>query len=307
MISCCAQIDELRKAHGQDAKMEILMQNRTDEDFRRFLYYLLNPSFTYYLSEEMLRLKDGEAYDEKTPLVFFETPFECCEFLNKLRDIDEATIRQVKLLIYGHCHDELERALLIGLFTQTLHIGVSIKMVNQAIPILIPPWRVQYALTIESCPVKPGTPFWLTPIVKGRRATFYRGRMIAGNGMPYTGTAQIENMLRDFCEENAAVLDGVFTNGCFRVFDIIPLTDFEASEPKTPFSVRRMVLDRIASGLGKEPTMVSVVPLLYYGSDQHVIDTMLKQVTDKGGSGLMLNLDTPYYRKSHSGFLSIYP
>lgn len=305
MKAYCSQIDELRKA-GKNEKAAVLQRYQAETDFRLFLFYLLNPLFSCRLSEEMLRLQDGETYTEEMPLVFFETPFECCEFLGGLRSMDAATLRQVKLLLYGHCKDELERELLIGLFTHTLRLGVSIKTVNRVIPGLIPPWRIQLATPIESCPVEPGTSFWLTPIAGGRRATFYRGRLISGDGMPVTGLEKIENLLRGFCEENAAVLDGVLAGDCFRIFDIIPLTDFESANPKTPYSVRRMVLERAVAYLNTEFT--SVVPLLYHGSDQRVIDRLMERLAESDiWGGLMLNLDTPYYRKAHPGCLSIRP
>lgn len=332
MTSCYTYIDELRKAQGTKEKMEVLRRYKDNEEFCLFLYYLLNPALAYNVSEKTLRLRKGESYTEAMQLVFFETPFECCEFLAGLRGVDAATIRQVKLLLYGYCHDELEREILIKLFAKTLRLGVTAKTVNKVIPGLIPSWEIQQAYPIESYPVEPGTHFWLTQKLNGNRATFYKGRLIARSGTPYTGLEHIENTLREFCEVNAAVLDGELllkdsakgdmsdneafrkatgilngnknkTSICFRIFDIIPLSDFEAAEPKTPYSVRRMVLERAALELNTDCT--SVLPLLYYGTDQHMIDKLLDQMVAEDKEGLMLNLDVPYYRTRHRGILKV--
>lgn len=332
MTSCYTAIDELRKAQGTNAKMDVLRKHRDNEEFRLFLYYLLNPMLAYNLSENALRLREGESYSDSMSLVFFETPFECCEFLAGLRGIDAATIRQVKLMLYGYCHDNLERELLLKLFAKTLRLGVTAKTVNKVIPGLIPSWEVQQAYPIESYPVKPGTHFWLTQKLNGNRATFFKGRLIARSGTPYTGLKHIEDRLREFCEVNAAVLDGELIlkdsekggmsdneafrkatgilNGsgnktaiCFRIFDIIPLTDFESADPKTPYSVRRMVLERAAAELNTDCT--SVLPLLYYGTDQHMIDQLLDRMVAEDKEGLMLNLDVPYYRMRHRGILKV--
>lgn len=332
MISCYKEIDELRKTQSKNAKMDVIRRNRDNEEFRLFLYYLLNPLLSYNLSENMLRLHKDESYSDSMSMVFFKTPFECCEFLSGLRGIDAATVRQVKLLLYGYCHNNLERELLMKLFAKTLRLGVTAKTVNKVIPGLIPAWEVQQAYTIESHPVEPGTRFWLTQKLNGNRATFFHGHLIARSGTLYVGLEHIEEKLRDFCDRNAAVLDGELVlkdsekgemsdneafrmatgilNGsgdkraiCYRIFDIIPLTDFESANPKTPYSVRRMVLESVAQELNTDCT--SVLPLLYYGSDQSMIDLLLDKMVKEDKEGLMLNLDVPYYRTRHRGILKI--
>ena len=99
------QILELQSAKGSNAKLSVMRKYREDNWFRMFLYYALNPLLTYNLSEATLR-KKTEVDEEKQPLIFFNDIFECCEFLSRLRGIDDATVRQVKTLLYHYCTDE---------------------------------------------------------------------------------------------------------------------------------------------------------------------------------------------------------
>lgn len=322
---------ELKKADGANAKLAVLAKYRYDEFFKRFLYYALNPSITYNLSENTLRLKDGESYDG-AGLFFFHDFFDCCEYLSRLRGIDDATVRQVKTLLYGYCDDIKERELWIKLLAKTLRLGVTAKTVNKVIPGLIPVWEIQQAYPIDSYPIEDGTEFWLTQKLNGNRATYYHGRLIARSGSPYQGLSHIENALYEFCEENGVVLDGELilankgdlsdneafrvatgilnSNGdksgiCFAIFDMIPLSDFDRADPKVPYSIRRRAMDSIQAQKALNTEHSFVIPVLYHGTDRQAIWELLNRMVSEDKEGLMLNTDVPYYRTRHRGILKV--
>lgn len=322
---------ELKKASGANAKLAVLKKYRYDEFFKRFLYYALNPSITYNLSENTLRLKEGESYDE-TGLFFFNDFFDCCEYLSRLRGIDDATVRQVKTLLYGYCRNDRERELWIKLFAKTLRLGVTAKTVNKAIPDLLPVWEIQQAYPIDRYPIEDGTEFWLTQKLNGNRATYYRGRLIARSGTPYQGLEHIEDKLFEFCDRNGVVLDGELilqnrdgisdneafriatgilnSNGdktdiCFAIFDMIPLRDFESADPKVPYSVRRDAMHSPQAQNALNTDCTFILPLLYRGRDQQLIWEFLDRMVAEDKEGLMLNTDVPYYRTRHRGILKV--
>ena len=53
------------------------------------------------------------------------------------------------------------------------------------------------------------------------------------------------------------------------------------------------------------PAYVSFLPVLYHGTDQSQIDTLLDQMVREDKEGLMVNLDVPYQRKRHRGILKV--
>lgn len=322
------KILELQNAHGKNAKMAVLRKNRADDAFCMFLYYALNPFLSYHLSESTIL--DGIENAKEDPLMFFSDIFECCEYLSRLRGIDDATARQVCTMLRYH-YDEPERSVFVKLLAKTLRLGVTGKSVNKVIPDLIPEWEVQQAYPIDKYPIEDGTEFWLTQKLNGVRATLYRGELIARSGQPYTGVSHILDAVGDWTKSAGVVLDGELTlkdhDGisdneafriatgilnsddedksriCYTIFDIIPVEDFESSAPRITYSNRRAVLDRYRDALETEHT--HVLPVLYHGREQNKIWTLLEQMIAEDKEGLMLNTDVPYHRKRHRGILKV--
>lgn len=326
-----ASILELQKVSGANAKQEVIRQHANDEWFKMFLYFALNPLITYNLSEKTLAKTDADdAALANTRLIFFNNIFECCDFLSRLRGVDDATVRQVKLLLYNHC-GKSEREVYIKLLAKTLRLGVTAKTVNKIIPGLIPEWEVQQAFPIEKHPIPNGTKFWLTQKLNGVRATFYNGQLVARSGVPYKGLDHIVKEI-SWVQNAGFVLDGELTlkdkgslsdneafrmatgilnsddehktSICFTIFDAISVRDFESAEPKVQYTNRRIVLNELADSF-VDAEYVSVLPVLYSGTDQSKIDEYLEQMVREDKEGLMANLDVPYRRTRHKGILKI--
>ena len=326
-----ASILELQKVSGAKAKQEVIRRYADDEWFKMFLYFALNPLLTYNLSEKTLSKTDADdSALANTHLIFFNNIFECCDFLSRLRGVDDATIRQVKLLLYNHC-GKSEREIYIKLLAKTLRLGVTAKTVNKIIPGLIPEWEVQQGFPIDKYPIPNGARFWLTQKLNGVRATFYNGQFIARSGVPFKG---LDHIFREvsWMQNAGFVLDGELTlkdkgslsdneafraatgilNSddmnktaiCFTVFDAIAVRDFESADPKVRYSDRRIVLDELANNF-VDAEYVSVLPVLYSGSDQLKIDELLEKMVREDKEGLMANLDVPYRRTRHKGILKI--
>lgn len=319
----------LQKLNGANAKQKFIQDHSSDEWFKRFLYYALDPVLTYNLSEKTLRGLIRSHPDENAKLVFFNNVFDCCEYLSRLRGIDDATLRQVQLLLCNIPNND-ERELAVKLLSKTLRLGVTAKTVNKVIPGLIPEWEVQQAYPIDKYPISQGTEFWLTQKLNGARATFYHGELLARSGVPYRGVEHITRKLIWF-EECGYVLDGELTlkdkgelsdneafrvatgilNSddenktaiCYTIFDLVPIQDFESANPKLNYKERRFIMESMKDNLNTEYTQL--LPVLYHGKDQGKIDEFLEQMVAEDKEGLMLNTNCPYRRTRHRGILKI--
>lgn len=319
----------LQAINGTKDKQRFIKDHAKDENFRNFLYYTLNPLLTYNLSEATLRdNNDGIVMGYKP----FKNIFECCEYLSRLRGLDDATVRQVKMFLNSVPDDAKE--LYIKLLSKTLRLGVTAKTVNKVIPNLIPEWEVQQAYPIEKYPIKPGTYFWLTEKLNGTRATYYKGQLIARSGIAYEGLDHIIADLK-WLEDRGVVLDGELTlkdefkeglsdneafrkatgiiNSdesvdktaiCFTIFDIIPISDFDISKPSIPYASRRALLNTLSEVMYQNSS-VKILPTLYSGIDLGKIDEFLNQMVAEDKEGLIANLDVPYKRTRHNGILKI--
>lgn len=315
--------------NGIKAKQEFIKAHSEDGWFKKFLYYALNPVITYNISEKTLKKLVDTPPAEDAKLVLFNDIFECCEYLSRLRGIDDATLRQVQLFLYNHCEPDA-RELYIKLISKTLRLGVTAKTINKVIPNLVPEWEVQQAFPIDKYPVEAGTYFWLTQKLNGTRATYYHGHMVARSGVTYKGLKHIEEALK-WADDLGYVLDGELTlkdketlsdneafriatgilnsdnenktRICFTVFDLIPIQDFENANPKLNYEERRLIMDSLKDKLNSEHTRL--LPVLYQGTDLSKIGEYLNKMVEEDKEGLILNTNCPYRRTRHKGILKI--
>ncbi len=310
---------------GAKAKQEFVRTHANDENFCRLLYYALNPMLTYNVSEDTLRNRIPGAWQPNN----YKNIFEICDMLASRKGVDDYTLDTVCSFLRVRNLEEQE--LYIKLLSKTLRLGVTAKTINKIIPGLIPEWEVQQAYPIDKYPVAEGTEFWLTQKLNGVRATFYNGKLIARSGVPYKGLddliSEIERLplgayvldgeltLKDkgSLSDNEAfrVATGILNSDdvnktaiCYTVFDIIPREDFDSDNPKIPYSERRKMLDIFSKFVSDNGTL-RVLPVLYQGDDQLVIDKLLEQMVAEDKEGLMLNTDVPYKRTRHKGILKI--
>lgn len=321
---------ELQSISGAKAKQDFLKQHCGDDWMKQFLYYAMNPLITYNLSEKTLRTV-VQIYKHCDGLASqFGNIFECCEYLSRLRGMDTATLAQVQMFLCLLPNED-EREVYIKLLSKTLRLGVTSKTINKAMGNLIPEWEVQQSYILEKYPLKEGTEFWLTQKLNGVRATFYKGQLIARSGIPYKGLDHIIKEIA-FMDAGGIVLDGELTlkdkgslndneafrvatgiiNSdaedksmiCYTVFDAIPIQDFESTDPKVPYRIRRCMLDALSDSIAKSES-VGVLPVLYHGEDQSMIDFFLDKMVQGDKEGCIVNTNTPYKRTRHKGILKV--
>lgn len=325
-------IYKLQSITGANAKCEFIKAHRDDIYFKRFLYFALNPMLTYNISKKSTDKLMAEENFDGQKLIFFNDIFECCEHLSRLRGMDDATLRQVKMLLNVKYPEMDERDLYIQLLSKKVRLGIAAKTINKIIPNLIPEWEVQQAYTVEKYPLKEGTEFWLTQKLNGARATLYEGQLLARSGMPYKGLEHITDALSwlrvagfvsdgeltlkdkgDLSDNEAfRVSTGILNSDnvnktviCYTIFDIIPVKDFDALKPQVTYRYRRDILNQFAERIADTDGAVKVLPVLYHGTDQSKIEELLEQMVREDKEGLMINTDAPYRRTRHKGILKV--
>lgn len=325
-------IYKLQSITGANAKCEFIKAHQDDIYFKRFLYFALNPMLTYNISKKSTDKLMAEENFDGQKLIFFNDIFECCEHLSRLRGMDDATLRQVKMLLNVKYPEKDERDLYIQLLSKKVRLGIAAKTINKIIPNLIPEWEVQQAYTVEKYPLKEGTEFWLTQKLNGARATLYEGQLLARSGMPYKGLEHITDALSwlrvagfvadgeltlkdkgDLSDNEAfRVSTGILNSDnvnktviCYTIFDMIPVKDFDALKPQVTYRYRRDILNQFAERIADTDGAVNVLPVLYHGTDQSKIEELLEQMVREDKEGLMINTDVPYRRTRHKGILKV--
>lgn len=325
-------IYKLQSIAGANAKCEFIKAHRDDTYFKRFLYFALNPMLTYNISKKSTDKLMAEENFDGQKLIFFNDIFECCEHLSRLRGMDDATLRQVKMLLNVKYPEMDERELYIQLLSKKVRLGIAAKTINKIIPNLIPEWEVQQAYTVEKYTLKEGTEFWLTQKLNGARATLYEGQLLARSGMPYKGLEHITDALSwlrvagfvadgeltlkdkgDLSDNEAfRVSTGILNSDnvnktviCYTIFDMIPVKDFDALKPQVTYRYRRDILNQFAERVADTDGAVNVLPVLYHGTDQSKIEELLEQMVREDKEGLMINTDVPYRRTRHKGILKV--
>ena len=325
----------LRKAKGTKLKQNIIRDMSGNQWFMNYLYYLLNPMLTYKLSEKTLSSITCDEWNG-VDLPSFCDLFTCCEYLSKLKGIDTSVIKQVRAMLSREVNTivdgELTMRLYVELLSKKARLGITAHTVNKIVPNFIPEWNVQQSFPIDKYPLKDGSEFWATQKLNGVRATYYKGQLFARSGVPYTGLDDMLTELDVVSRGGTLVLDGELTlkdkcglsdnesfrkatgilnsdephkdNICLTVFDAIPVEDFESDVPTVKYSERRAILDEIRTS-NLNFIYTRILPVLYHGTDQSMIPSLLDKMVREDKEGLMINLNVPYFRKRHRGILKV--
>ena len=131
MLSAIEAINVLRHESGALKKQEILREFKDNEDFRKLLYYALNPMLTYKVSERTLARQ--MQYDPAITLTLCDI-YEVCETLSKRKALDDAAVCQVTAFL-SMC-SPAEQELYTKLLAKTLRLGVTAKTVNGELTLL---------------------------------------------------------------------------------------------------------------------------------------------------------------------------
>lgn len=82
----------------------------------------------------------------------------------------------------------------------------------------------------------------------------------------------------------------------YKIFDTLTVSEFDSGSSQSVYHARRKDLDVFAEVIQDHSLKyIDVLPVLYYGSNQHEIDKILKREIANGEEGVMLNLANGKY------------
>ena len=324
------ELFELLASTGSSlAKRDILIENSDNEQFTKFINYLLNPFVVTGISEKKIN-KDTD----KPPTQDFDTFNQLMEYIlanNTGSDEVIANIRQ-----FLSCQDNDMRNFYASIITKSAKLGCDVKSVNKAFgKQFIPQWEVQQSYSIEKYKFKENEWFSLSLKLNGVRGTFYDGKIFSRQGKEISGLehiiADIEQLFSDADDwvfDGELVrnnIDGLSDNENFRIgtgllgqddadkssmqfviFDLLPKSEFKQGESELTYKERLPSLIQLKERISElNLNSIIIIDVLYTGTDFEMIDTLLDEMVSEDKEGLMLNRDSKYACKRHNGILKV--
>ena len=320
--------EQIKNTSSINDKKAIIAANQGNELFKKCLIFLLDDNIVTGLSAKKIS-KDVRKSEYILPT--FEDVMQYLKNHNTGTDDDVSMIQA-----FIREQPEEYHEFYAEIVTKKYRLGCDKKVVNSVIPKLIPTWDIQQAYPIsDKNRPKDGELFFLSQKLNGNNCAWYNGQLISRQGKPFKG---LDHIIKDI--ERLPNIENFFINGelirknydnlsdndnfqlgtgiinsddsdksCikFVIYEIIPVEEFEKGESKLGYKARRETLlnpfTTVISRLGTDN--LEVVPIIYEGTDQSVIQPLLDKADADGWEGLMLNKDTKWKNKRNNGILKI--
>lgn len=326
-IQCELFSKKMQDTSSRVQKASILLDNRNDT-IAFFLRFLLDKNITTGISTAKINKKLRKELNPNIGMSFFDV----CRYIseNPANDdtlwIAQSYIAKVKAKSKD---DEFTKLV----FTKKLHLGVEAKTVNQAYGyMVVPNFEVQLAKSIENVKLQKNQWFSISQKINGNRCVCYRGKLYSRQGKLWTGLDHILEDLKKLFDLSDCCLDGelVYKNeeglsdndafikgtgilnstdadkSCIKyiIFDFISNKDFDIGCSDSPYMIRRLMLNEVDKSIKAcNLQNIEIVRFFYAGLDETQIDYWLDYATNAGMEGIMINYNTPYLCKRHSGIL----
>jgi len=311
------------------AKRDILIENSENELFKSYINFLLNPFLVTGISEKKIS-KDTD----KQPTQNFESFTELMEYILINNTGSDEVIANIRVFLDKQ--DGEMRKFYASIITKTAKLGCDVKSVNKAFgKQFIPQWEVQQSYSIEKYKLKEDEWFTLSLKLNGVRGTFYDGKIFSRQGKEISG---LEHIISDFEQlfsdaddwvfDGELVrrnIDGVSDNENFRIgtgllgqddadktcmqfviFDLLPKNEFKNGESELTYKERLGTLMELKEKIQElNLNSITIVDILYTGTNTAMIDTLLDEMVSEDKEGLMLNRDSKYACKRHNGILKV--
>lgn len=320
---------EIMGTTKKNEKLFIIRSNKDNELFKKSLRFLLDGDITTGISQK--KIEKNIPFCRFTEVNSLE---ECLDYVtenNSGRDKDVKTVQMFLEKV-----DEDDRDIIQKLFTKKLKLGCAVNTANTAIPGLIKTWEVQQAYLInDKNKPKIGEKFFLSQKLNGNNCGVLDYKLISRQGKEFVGLDHIVSDLKKLPfkdmffngelirnnsdglsdEDNFQLGTGIInsdkdtdkTSIEFVIYEMFPADEFLAGESKLKYGERRrQYLNPLAEKIAELGlNYIRVVPIIYEGTDQSVIEGQLYQANLVGWEGLMLNKDTKWQNKRNNGILKI--
>ena len=327
-------IKKLEKTSSTNDKIQILKDNKDNEVLKSILYYTYADNLQYGFSEKKLRelLNDWAKNGVVFKGVKWTNVFDMFEELAK-SNINDELRKCVANFLCDNNSTEGEQELYIRILTKDLRCNFSAKLINRAIPKLIPEFNIQQAYPIHKYPLKKGTWFCLEDKLNGINCSDLNGIMLSRQGKELSNLGHILQQLEQLSfkgyyfngELVRKNIDNIPNGDNFRlttsivnsdakdktmidfiIFDLLPIEEFHQGKSKLKYKERLKLLKQLKQEALEKGLMNLDIPKIYYeGNDIDVIEEYLEIATSEDKEGLMAIKDCEWKNKRHNGILKI--
>ena len=316
-------INQLRNESSTNGKLKILKDNKDNELLKKVLEYTYNPFKKYGVTEKVL-IPTNEEFNN----------IELFQLLDLLSNSNiNDSLRKTVNSFLGSIQFKEERDLYVCMLLKDLRCNISTKLINKAIPKLIPEFNIQQAYPIDKYYPKKNEWHVLEEKLNGINGSVLNDNVISRQGKVINGLQHIIEQL------NKTSFKGYYFNGelvrknidnisngenfrettsivnsddidksniDFIVFDLLPVEEFNEGKSKLKYKDRLKQLkqlDKEAKELGLNN--LSIPKIYYEGEDISNIDYYLEQATKEDKEGLMYIKNNQWKNKRHSGILKV--
>ena len=330
VINIFQQIQETSSTHD---KKVIIATNKDNELFKKCLVFLLDSNVTTGIAEKKYDSLEARTSD----WVHNDINKEFCELLEYIKQHNTGRDEDIIQCQAWSCElDSDIKNFTRGMITKSIKLGCDKKAVNSVIPGLIPTFEIQQAYPLsEKNEPKDGEWFALSQKLNGNNCSYYKGKLISRQGKEFKGLQHIiddieklpnhenfffngelmrKNTDNISDDQNFQIGTGIINSenedkSCiyFNIYEVLPIEEFEKGESKLTYKNRRHdVLNPLSIAIYRAGLEnISVMPIIYEGTDKSKIKELLKEFDSKGFEGLMLNKDTKWKNKRNNGILKV--
>ncbi len=317
----------IQETSSTNDKKEIIAANKDNELFKKCLVFLLDGNVITGLSVKKIAKK-------VTKSEYILPTFE--DVMKYLAQNNTGTDNDISIIQAFLDEHEEDREFYEQMITKSFRLGADSKVVNACIPGLIPTFEIQQAYPLsEKNEPKEGEWFALSQKLNGNNCSYYKGKLISRQGKEFKGLQHIiddieklpkhenfffngelmrKNIDNISDDQNFQIGTGIINSededkSCiyFNIYEVLPIEEFEKGESKLTYKNRRHdILNPLSIAIYRAGLEnISVIPIIYEGTNKSKIKELLNQADADGWEGLMLNKDTKWKNKRNNGILKV--
>ncbi len=320
-------LEEMNKSTSSNDKVKTI--STASKNVRKVLYYTYNNFLQYYVTAKLLEKRSDITQDYTK----FDSIFQLLESLNQRLITGHRAIKEINGYVY--CNPEI-KDLLYLILDRNLKIRASVKIINKALPGLIPTFNVALANKYDEKTKKKvdfeKDVWYVSRKLDGVRCLIIvddkgKAKSFARSGKQFHTLSLVEKELEELGVKNV-VYDGemcivdeegnedfqsimkeigrkdhVIQNGLFQIFDFIPYRMFSKGYGETGlFSQRINALQHIV--LGKQNNLINFLEQSPISSFKE-LDDLTITASKRGWEGLMIRKNVPYQGKRSNDILKV--
>ena len=321
---------QIQETSSTNDKKAIIAANKDNELFKKCLVFLLDSNVTTGIAEKKYDSLEARTSD----WVHNNISKEFCELLDYIKQHNTGRDEDVIQCQAWSCGlDNDIKDFTKGMITKSIKLGCDKKVVNSAIPNLIPTFDVQLGTSIEKVKLLGNEKIFISRKLNGTRTAFVGDKCMTRQGKEYKGLDHIISDLQKIVGTEMFVdgellyknKEGLSDSEAFQkgtgiamskdndkselklvIFDMFPLDEFWNGKSKEPYSNRKKDLIELSEKIIELGTdNLEIVHMCYEGYDHSEIWKWLDYAEQHDWEGVILNLDNPYECKRTKNLIKV--